>query len=289
MGNAPFHEKTIWITGASSGIGEALALALAKEGARLVLSSRDKAGLDRVAAECTTHQPGFEPIVEPFDVAEHDQLPSVVQRVLERTGGIDILISNAGVGQRASALSCEPDVVKRIFNVNFFGAVFLTRELLASMLKRGSGRIVVVSSVLGTFHLPGRSAYAASKHALQGYFDTLRAELRGSGVAVTIVRPGWIETSMSRNALTAEGTSYGKATKALSRKMSPEKCARKILRAVASGKDDAVIGGIERWGGVLHLLFPRSYDRMVGKKMGEFVFSAEERNLKRRSNMQKNN
>ncbi len=273
MGSAPFHEKNIWITGASSGIGEALALALAEKGARLVLSSRDKAGLDRVAAECTRRQPGLEPIVEPFDVAEHDELPSVVQRVLERTGGIDILISNAGVGQRASALSCAPDVVKRIFNVNFFGAAFLSRELLPSMLKRGSGRIVVVSSVLGTFHLPGRSAYAASKHALQGYFDTLRAELRGSGVAITVVRPGWIETSMSRNALTAEGTSYGKATKALSRKMSSEKCAQKILKTIASGKEDAVIGGIEKWGGILRMLFPRVYDRVISRKMSEFVFS----------------
>lgn len=276
MNRATFSNKTVWITGASSGIGEALALAAAEAGARLVLSSRDKAGLERVAAACGKNQPATEPMVEAFDVAEHDQLPSVVQRVLKRSGGIDILISNAGVGQRASALSCAPDVTKRIFDVNFFGAVFLTRALLPSMLDRKSGRIVVVSSVLGTFHLPGRSSYAASKHALQGYFSTLRSELLGSGVGVTIVRPGWIATSMSHNALTAEGTSYGKATKALSRKMSPEQCALDILRAVAGGKGNAVIGGIEKWGGVLRTLFPRAYDRVVGRKMSEFIYKDSE-------------
>ena len=144
------------------------------------------------------------------------------------------------------------------------------------MLERKSGRIVVVSSVLGTYHLPGRSAYAASKHALQGYFNTLRSELYGSGVAVTIVRPGWIATAMSRNALTAEGISYGKATKALSPKMNPEECARRILRAVAAGKNDAVIGGIEKWGGILRMLFPRAYDRVVSGKMREFVYKSDE-------------
>ncbi|MBN1758624.1 MAG: SDR family oxidoreductase [Chitinispirillaceae bacterium] len=272
MNPSVFNNKTIWITGASSGIGEALTTELATTGARLVVSARNAADLDNVASRCRERNAKVTIFVEPFDVAEHHLFPAVVKRVLDRTGGIDILISNAGVGQRGSALSSNPDVVRRIFDVNFFGAVFLTQGLLPSMLERKSGRIVVISSVLGKFHLPGRSAYAASKHALQGYFDTLRAEIAGTGVEISIIRPGWIETPMSRNALTADGVSYGKSTKALSRKMSPEECARRILHVVAAGKNDAAIGGIEKWGGVLRILFPRAYDRIMGKKMSEFIY-----------------
>ena len=274
MSFSAFTSKTVWITGASSGIGAALATEFAETGARLVLSARNEADLHNVASRCSEQHSDTTMYIEPFDVAEHHHFPAVVKRVLDRTGGVDILISNAGVGQRGSALSSKPDVVRKIFDVNFFGSVFLAQEVLPAMLERGSGKIVVISSVLGTFHLPGRSAYAASKHALQGYFDTLRSELAGSGVGITIIRPGWIETSMSRNALTADGASYGKATKALSRKMSAEECARRILRVVAAGKSDAVIGGIEKWGGVLSALFPRAYDRVMRKKMNEFIYKS---------------
>lgn len=272
MNTAPFKNKTIWITGASSGIGEALAVALAGEGARLVLSARDTHGLERVAEKCRAGTASAAPLIEAFDMSEHALLGAVVERVLDRTGGIDLLINNAGVGQRANALSCKPDVVRKIIDVNFLGPVFLTQEVLPHMIRRGSGRIVVVSSVLGKFHLPGRSAYAASKHALQGYFDTLRSEIYGSGVGVTIVCPGWIATDISRNALTADGSSYDKATKAVSRKMSADACARQIIRAAASGKNEAMIGGIEIWGGMLRALAPRLYDRVICGRMREFVY-----------------
>jgi short-subunit dehydrogenase len=108
-------------------------------------------------------------MIEPFDISEHTHFPNLTKRVLDHSGGIDILVNNAGIGQRATALSCKPDVVRQIMEVNFFGPVFLTQAILPSMIENGSGRIVVISSVLGKFHLPGRSTYAASKHALQGY------------------------------------------------------------------------------------------------------------------------
>ena len=266
-----FNGKTIWITGASSGIGEALALALASGGARLVLSSRDLTELGRVAVKCHERSIGSEPLIEAFDMAGHDTFPCIVERVLDRTGGIDILVNNAGVGQRATALSCKPDVVRRIFDVNFFGPVFLTQEILPSMIGRGSGRVVVVSSVLGKFHLPGRSAYGASKHALRGYFDTLRTELHESGVGVTIAYPGWISTNISRNALTAGGTAYTKTTRAGSRKMSAEECARRILNAIATGRNETTMGGIEIWGRLVHLLFPQLYEKIIRNTTKEFI------------------
>jgi short-subunit dehydrogenase len=268
----PFYDKTIWVTGASSGIGEALAVLFAGSGARLVLSGRDEPALKRVAKRCCAVKPFLEPHIEAFDMVEHSLFPAVVERVLHRTDGIDILINNAGVGQRAPALSCEPDVVHKIMNVNFFGTVFLTQALLPSMIERGAGRVVVVSSVLSKFHLPGRSAYAASKHALQGYFNTLRAELYGSGVGVTIACPGWIATHISQNALTADGTAYSEATGVASNKMSADSCALHIANAIASGKNEALMGGIETLGGLARALFPKLYDWAVQKRMTEFVY-----------------
>ena len=266
-----FHNKTVWITGASSGIGEALAILLAGKGARIVLSARNKGALEQVADRCRNCGIRATTWLEAFDTSEHALFPEVVSRVLGIAGGIDILINNAGVGQRAAAISCAPEVVRRIMDVNFFGTVFLTQALLPSMIENGSGRIVVVSSVLGKFHLPGRSAYGASKRALQGYFDTLRTELNGTGVGVTIVFPGWIATRISQNALTSNGTAFCQTTGMASKKMSAEKCARHIADAVASGKNEATMGGIETWGVVARILFPRLYDWSVRSRTREFI------------------
>lgn len=266
-----FVGKTIWITGASSGIGEALAVAFSQSGADVVLSARDQGGLERVAAKCHEHNPVGRQMVEAFDVSDHQRFPSVVKHVLERSGGIDILVSNAGVGQRGTALSSSPDVLRNILNVNFFGSVFLTRELLPSMLQRGNGRVVVISSILGTAHLPGRSGYCASKHALHGYFNTLRSELQGSGVEVSIISPGIIATDISRHALTEEGTPYGKPTPSVAGRMRPETCAKRIVRAVADGKLNVSVGGVEVWSGTLSALFPKLYEKIIRKRSKEFL------------------
>jgi len=265
-----FSDKTVWITGASSGIGEALSRQLSMYGARLVISGRNCESLERIAEQCSEAGNPVRPIVKPFDISDHAQFPSIVRDVTAAVGAVDILINNAGVGQRSDALSCRPDTVKKIMNVNFFGPVFLTQELLPSMIGRGAGRIVVVASVLGKFHLPGRSAYSASKHALIGYFNTLRAELSGSGIGVTIVCPGWIATSISQNALTADGTRYEKATLRKSSRMSAETCSRHIIRAIAAQKNEATMGGIETLGGLLYTLSPRLFDRVVRKQTAEF-------------------
>lgn len=269
-----FCDKTVWITGASSGIGEALAVLLAGKGARLVLSGRDQIALHRVADRCSTSNKSTKILIKAFDVSEHTFFPNIVENVLKWAGSIDILINNAGVGQRSAAISCNPEVVRRIMNVNFFGTVFLTQTLLPSMISNGTGRIVVVSSVLGKSYLPGRSAYSASKHALQGYFNTLRSELFGSGVGITIVYPGWIATRISQNALTSNGTAYHQATGAASNKMSAEVCAQHIINAIASQKNEAMMGGIETWGGLARSIFPRIYDWAIRARTKEFIYKS---------------
>ncbi|HEX2956353.1 MAG TPA: SDR family oxidoreductase [Chitinispirillaceae bacterium] len=263
MQNTTFRDKTIWITGASSGIGEALAVAFARQGAHLVLSSRNSNELERVADRCQCTGLSARPKIEPFDMADHSHFPNLVKKVLEHSGRVDILINNAGIGQRSTALSCAPDVVRRMMEVNFFGPVFLTQTLLPSMIAQGSGRIVVISSILGKIHFPGRSTYGASKHALQGYFSTLRSELYGSGVGVTTICPGWIATGFSQNALTATGAPYEQKARKHSAKMSTEQFARKALQVIAVRRDEAIIGGKETIGVWASKLFPKIYDHFV--------------------------
>ncbi|MFW5894117.1 MAG: SDR family oxidoreductase [Verrucomicrobiota bacterium] len=268
-----FEKKAVWITGASSGIGEALAHAFAREEARLVISARDRDALDRVADNCLSRGASEKPLALPFDLGMHEAIEPAAREALNRCGRIDILVNNAGIGQRASAHETKPEVVRRIMDVNYLGPVFLTQAVLPSMLKQRSGRIVIVSSVLGKFHLPGRSAYVASKHALQGYFDTLRSELHGSGVGITLICPGWIETGISENALTANGDRHARPTIVKSGKMSADDCAKRILVAIDRGKREAMIGGLEIHGGRLRAAFPRIYDWITRGRVREFIWN----------------
>ncbi|MCX7934162.1 MAG: SDR family oxidoreductase [Planctomycetota bacterium] len=250
-----FRGKIVWVTGASSGIGAALARALAVEGCRLILSARRQDVLRQVAADCAA-----DVRLLPFDLAEHAMLRSIAEEALGFFGGIDIMIHNAGVGQRGGAGETQLEVVKRIMAVNFFGPVAITQAILPHMLERGSGQIVVVSSVLGKFHLPGRSAYTASKHALHGYFDTLRAELDNQKIAITLICPGWIATDISQNALCADGRVYGRSDRPPRRQMSATECARHMLIAIQQRRREAYIGGYEVYGRWLKLLWPSLFD-----------------------------
>jgi len=268
-----FEGRVVWITGASSGIGEALAHAFSRKGAHLVISARDRTALERVAETCLAHGAPEDPLTLPFDLGAHETIEPAVLEASKRWGHIDILVNNAGVGQRATAFESRPEVVRRIMDVNFLGPVFLAQAVLPSMLKQRSGRIVVVSSVLGKFHLPGRSAYVASKHALQGYFDTLRSELHGSGIEITIICPGWIETSISENALTANGNRHAKPTLVNYAKMPANECAKRILDAIEREKREAMIGGLEIHGGWLRAAFPRIYDWLIRRRMREFIWN----------------
>jgi dehydrogenase/reductase SDR family protein 7B len=254
--------KKVWITGASSGIGEALAYAFARRGAELILSSRKKPDLERVAAQCkgakATH-------IFPLDVALHETAAVTAQEVLEQVGTVDVLINNAGISQRSLVAETSLEIDKRIMDVNFFGAVMLTKAVLPAMIAQGSGHIIAMSSLTGKFGTPLRSAYAASKHALHGYYDSLRAEVHDQGLQVMLVCPGFVKTQVSVNALTADGTKQNKMDDAQENGMLPEVLAEKIIRAMQRGKMEAYFGGKEILGIYLKRFFPRLFARIIRK------------------------
>lgn len=204
--------KVVLITGASSGLGEALAHSFYLAGCKVVLAARRKDELERVRKdllELHATVPTHPPIVLPLDLSDLNSITGKVQSVLEIHGAIDILVNNGGISVRGDALSTAIDVDIRIMLVNYFGTVAMTKACLPSMIARKEGRIVCVSSVQGKFAIPHRSAYSASKHALQAFCDSLRAEVAKDNVSVTLISPGYINTAISVNALTGSGATYG--------------------------------------------------------------------------------
>jgi dehydrogenase/reductase SDR family protein 7B len=234
-----FTNQVVWITGASSGIGEALALGFAREGARLVLSSRRTTELERVRAACG--QPD-QHLILPLDLTQGTTFAAARDEVLRQCGRIDLLVNNGGVSQRGLAADTTAEVERALMEVNYFGAVGLTKAVLPHMLDRRSGHIVVVSSVMGYLGTPGRSSYAAAKHALHGYFDSLRAEVWRQGIKVTLACPGYVKTHVSANAFDAQGARHAVTDPTHERGIPPEKCARAIIRAVAHGREEATFG-----------------------------------------------
>lgn len=257
-----FQDKVVWITGASSGIGEALTYAFNREGAKVIVSARREAELARVKAACAT--PGNVAVL-PLDLEKADELPAKAKAAAELFGPIDILVNNAGVSQRSLVLETSIDVDIRIMNIDYLSQVALTKLVLPSMVERRSGQIVVISSVAGFIGTPLRSGYAAAKHALRGFFDSLRAEVWKYGIGVTLVYPGYINTNVSVNALSGDGGKHGAMGEGQSKGMSPEKCAGKILNAVAARKDEAMMGGMETLAVYLKRLSPKLMALIVRK------------------------
>ena len=248
------NNKTVWITGASSGIGEALAYELASSGAKLILSARNKAELERVKNSCTDPK---KHIVVPLDVAHHQDLENQALIVWEEYGPIDLLINNAGLSQRYLVADSAFELDKKIMDVNFFGAIALTRPILKKMLQRENGHIAVVSSMLGLYGIQTRSAYSASKHALRGYFESLRNELADSNIKITLIYPGFINTHITQNSLLASGAPFGKKDKSHERGIKPAVCAKKIVHAIYHEKPVVVIAGLkERFGAFLARFCP---------------------------------
>ncbi len=259
-----FNQKRVWVTGASSGIGEALVYALAPRGAYIILSSRNEEALQRVATEAG-RRGATQLLVQPLDLALHDSLPGVVELVLARVGKVDIVIHCGGISQRSLAVKTALSVDKRLMEVNYFGTVALTKALLPSMLMHQLGHIVVVSSLTGKFGTPMRSGYAASKHALHGFFDSLRAELAHTPLRITLACPGFVRTQVSIHALTEDGRPQGTMDEATEKGISPEKAARKILRAIEKGKEEIWFGGKEVLGVYLKRFFPAYFSKLIAK------------------------
>lgn len=255
-----FSGKVVWITGASSGIGEALCRAFADEGARLVLSSRRPDELERVRQTCTRPTEHW---VQSLDLTKSATFPESVREVLARMGKIDVLINNGGVSQRARALDAAAEVERAIMEVDYFGPVALTKAVLPAMMARREGHVVTVSSVMGYVGTPGRSSYAAAKHALHGYFDSLRAEVWRDGITITLVCPGYVRTAVSDNALGPHGQKQSRNESSHERGIAPEKCAAAIVRAVFRKRNEVYVGGWEVVGIYLQRFLPALYAQIV--------------------------
>ncbi|MEO1173552.1 MAG: SDR family NAD(P)-dependent oxidoreductase, partial [Myxococcota bacterium] len=238
----------------------ALAYVLAERGARLVLSSRRAEVLESLRDSLP--RPEHHSVV-PLDLERGEELERLAQKVEQEHGPIEALINSGGVSQRGFAIETGMDVVRRIMETNFFGTVALTRGVLPGMLERRSGRIVVISSVVGKFGTPKRSSYAASKHALHGYFDALRLEVEDAGVGVTLVCPGYVRTQVSQNALGPDGSPHAQMDKGQQSGTSPEAAALRIARAMEKDEREIYFGGREVFGVYAKRFIPTMFDRVL--------------------------
>ena len=257
-----FKNKRVWITGASSGIGEALSIAFAEQGAQLILSARNELEINRVSAACSKAG-ASSVLVQPLDLEQHERIPLIVESVLKKIGKVDILINNGGISQRSLASETTLEVDKKLMAVNYFGTVALTKALLPNMFMHQLGHIVTITSLTGKFGSPYRSSYAASKHALHGFFDSLRAELSDVHIKVTLICPGFVRTNVSKNALTGDGAKLGTMDDATDKGLDPARLAHKILRTIEAGKEEAYFGGKEVLGVYLKRFFPRYFSKIL--------------------------
>jgi short-subunit dehydrogenase len=258
-----FKDKVVWITGASSGIGEALAYKLSASGANLVLSSNEPEGLEEVRSKCTNESSHT---VLPLDLSEWDGLASKAKDVLHRFGRVDILVNNGGISHRSMAKDTVLEVDKKVMDIDYFGHIALTKAVLPSMLERKSGHIVVTTSLAGLIPVPYRTAYCAAKHALHGFFDTLRVEVWDDNIKVTLVCPAQVRTEISFQALAGDGDKYGKMDPLIEAGMSPEECADAIIKAIVKGKQQALIGkGTPIIGTYVKRFSPTLFTRLVRK------------------------
>ncbi|MGB5078292.1 MAG: SDR family NAD(P)-dependent oxidoreductase [Sphingorhabdus sp.] len=238
----PFSNQTCWITGASSGIGAAMARQLSKQGAKLILSGRNEAALHKVNEQC-----GGGALVLPFETSAYAIIPEQVEKALAFTGRIDMLVNNAGISQRSLAVETEFPVYEKLIAVDLLAPIALTQAVLPTMVKQGSGRIVMISSVAGKVGSPMRTGYSAAKHGLVGYADALRVETAGLGLQVHVIAPGSIKTDVSRNAVTSDGSRRGMSDPSIENGLDADKAAALMLSAIARGKREVILAtGVER-------------------------------------------
>ncbi len=260
-----FKDKTIWLTGASSGIGKALAIALSKQGARLILSSRNEKQLQLVAEECLQYTSIVS--IQALDLENYEKIPSIVEKTLKGFPQIDILINNAGISQRALAKNTQISVDKKIMDINFLGTIALTKAILPSMLKHDLGHIVTITSLVGKFGTPLRSTYAASKHALHGFFDSLRAELQQEkkSIDISLICPGYIKTRITFNAVLGDGSSQNSMDEAQANGMSAERFAQICLKKIQKKKYESYIGKKEILGVYLKRFLPKTFAKLISR------------------------
>ena len=257
------QNKVVWITGASSGIGEALAYEFHRRGARLILSSNEEEELNRVKANCRDDE---RVTVFPLDLAELDTLEAKAKAAVQQFGPVDILVNNAGISQRSLVKDTALSTYQKILNIDFLGQVVITRAVLPGMLERKSGQIVVMSSITGKIGAPMRSGYCAAKHALHGFFDTLRAEVWRENIQVTIICPTAVKTRISFNAVTGDGRKYGEMSDHLEQGLTAPEAAREIIAAMAKGQEEIILGRDRlRYSVYLKRFFPGLFSKVLRK------------------------
>lgn len=232
---------SVWITGASSGIGEACAYRYAAQGARLILTSSSAERLEKVAEKCRAAG-ATQVVVLPYDFSSNDDIEALVQSAWDATEGIDIIMLNAGISQRTNVEDTSMDMVRKIMEVNYFAPVAIAKAMLPRMIAAGGGKIAVTTSIAGRFGFPLRCGYSSSKFALYGFFETLQAEYYDAGIRVTIVCPGRIQTNISRYALDKGGKPHGVMDPGQTDGMTAEAAARVITRAIAKEKKEVLVG-----------------------------------------------
>ncbi|HCE54429.1 MAG TPA: short chain dehydrogenase [Lutibacter sp.] len=258
-----FDHKIIWITGASSGIGKSLALALSKQQTKLILSSRNEKELNAVRNSCE-HPENIK--ILPLDLENYTSLSGKVNEALALFGGVDVLFNNGGISQRSYAKDTSIEVDKRLMDINYLGTVALSKVLLPHFIEKNNGHFVVITSIVGKIGTPLRSSYAASKHALHGFFDSLRAEVYQNNIKVTLACPGFVQTNVSLNALTADGTPQNKMDSATKNGLTPEVFVQKLLKAVRQEKQEVYIGGFkEKLAVYIKRFFPKLLSKMIRK------------------------
>lgn len=259
-----FKDKVIWITGASSGIGEALAYEFAKREARLILSARRESELKRVGAN--TRLSELDLMILPFDLKDTANASGLAAQILNKFGRVDVLVNNGGMSQRAEAKDTPEKLEREIMEINYFSAVNITRAVLPYMLRQKNGRILVISSIAGKFGFYLRSSYSAAKHALHGYFESLRLETEKSGISIMMVCPGKIKTSISLNAVDASGHKHNKMDESHANAMTAEECARHIIDGIISEKEEIFIGGKELAIVKIKRFFPKMFAKIIRKQ-----------------------
>ena len=265
MSNGP---GTVWITGASSGIGRACAEIYAGKGARVILSSRREDVLGQVAKDISEKlglnlETTFD--IAPLDLNDAKSLPKVVGDVLNRIGEVDIMIHCGGISQRSLAVDTTLEVDRRVMEIDYFGTVALTKALLPHFVSKKAGQFVVVTSLMGLFSSPLRSGYCGAKHALHGFFEALRAEHYKDGIGITMVCPGFIATDISLNAVVGDGSKQGTMDTKTGAGMTPLECARRLVKGVEKRKDQILIGRSEILAVYINRFFPRLLRRIMRK------------------------
>jgi len=253
-------DKLVWITGASSGIGEALTYAFAEKGSRVIISGREFSTLEKVKAKCT--YPSKVEIVV-IDLAKHQGLYQSAQKVNDQFGTVDILINNAGISQRSLVIETDFKVDEQLININLLGTIALTKAVLPSMVSKKSGHIIVVSSLMGKFASKYRSSYCAAKHGLQGFFDSLRLEMHEHNVQVMLVCPGFVKTEVSKNALVADGSKQGTMDSGTENGLDPSLVAQRIISALSKNKQEVYIGKNEVLGVYANRFFPKLFSKFL--------------------------